>query len=121
MQAILIPVTGAIVSVTVVTHDDILDVLDAQLFETVRTGSIRPLGAVLLVDESGAVPMERAAPLDQADQPTGQSVLPGYLYGDALVIGEAMVPDEDGFPDYDLVGLDKIEQPDGRTWLELIR
>ena len=115
MQAILIPVTGTIVPVTVETRDDIHKALDADLFEIVRLPSISHTGAVLLVDESGAI-SGRKQP-----NPRASKFYPGTIYGDVLILGEARVEDEDGWPDYDLVGLDRIEQPFTMSWLEVIQ
>lgn len=115
MQAILIPVTGAIASVTVETHDDINKALDADLFEIVRLPSISHTRAVLVVDESGAI-SGRKQP-----NPRASKFYRGTIYGDALVLAEAKVEDEDGWPDYDLVGLDALKPPSTMSWLEIIQ
>lgn len=126
MRAVFIPEAGPIRDVEVSTTrwdepDSIHNWLKCGTFQIIRGTPFRGHGAVLVVDDAGALigrPLNPRASLLYAPYAPPPH---GLIQGPALVMGEGMVYDDEGLPDMDFMGLDEIEKPDGREWVELVR
>lgn len=125
VQAVLIPEEGDIRVVEVSTTrwdepDSIQNWLRCGAFQVVRGTPFRGHGAVLVVDDAGAL-IQRPVNLRASLLYAPYALQHGVLYGPALVMGEGLIYDENGFPDVDFLSLTEIEKPDGREWVELVR
>jgi hypothetical protein len=67
--------------------------------------------ATMVIDDEGAL---RPTPLLNR---RASVLYRGSIFGDAVVMAEAMVPDDDGFEEPDLVGLEALTEPPG-GWVQ---
>lgn len=126
MIAVLMPVNGPAVEVEVEKGWQALaQVIGASYIEIVRPYGFAPRdleqgSPVLVVDEEGSLNPDRTINIGASLIYAGRQPMSPAIYGNVLVLGEAMVDSGDGYDEPDLVGLEEVPARSDEGWVTYV-